>query len=139
VEMRHFADICYVGQGYYLEIALHDGESEPLAALYRDFLTAHDGVYGHAAAAPARIVNLRAVHRVPVAPPAPATPGTGLARAAATAKRSVLIDAVLGAESAQVYRRDVLGVGTAFVGPAIVTGGYHDCGSHRLGSAGRTR
>src|SRR5208282_3566670 len=71
VAIRHFADLCYIGQGYHLEIPLRPTEtgddSEPLSALYRDFLAAHDRVYGYAAQAPARIVNLRAVHRV--APP----------------------------------------------------------------------
>src|SRR5262249_11638755 len=38
--VRHFADVCYIGQGYHLEISLLDGdppgEPDPLGALYRD-------------------------------------------------------------------------------------------------------
>ena len=37
--------------------------SDPLATLYRDFLTLHDRIYGHATEQPAAIVNLRSVHR----------------------------------------------------------------------------
>ncbi len=128
--IRHFADVCYIGQGYHLEIPLRDGappeksqgDPQPLAALYRDFLTAHDRVYGHAAEAPARLVNLRAVHRVappdrPAAPPLPepASPGT-----ATPTHRPVLIDPATGFEDAAVYRREALAAGRRIAGPAIV-------------------
>jgi N-methylhydantoinase A/oxoprolinase/acetone carboxylase beta subunit len=123
VAVRHFADICYIGQGYHLEIALREadppGEPEPLAALYRDFLAAHDRVYGYAAEAPARFVNLRAVHRVATAPLALA----GSARAPAgrpPRTRRVLIDPALGFETAGVHDRASLAPGDAFSGPAIV-------------------
>ena len=46
---------------------LHDDDTDPLGRLYKDFLAAHDRVYGHATEAPARFVNLRSVHRVDVA------------------------------------------------------------------------
>jgi N-methylhydantoinase A/oxoprolinase/acetone carboxylase beta subunit len=128
--IRHFADVCYIGQGYHLEIPLRDGEPrgkshgdpQSLAALYRDFLAAHDRVYGHAAEAPARLVNLRAVHRVappdrPAAPslPEPTPPGT-----ATPPYRRVLIDPATGFEDAAVYRREALTAGQTIAGPAIV-------------------
>jgi N-methylhydantoinase A/oxoprolinase/acetone carboxylase beta subunit len=128
--IRHFADVCYIGQGYHLEIPLRDGEPpgkshadpQPLAGLYRDFLAAHDRVYGHAAEAPARLVNLRAVHRIAppdraAAPslPEPASPGT-----ATPAHRRVLIDPAIGFEDAAVYRREALAAGQHIGGPAIV-------------------
>ncbi len=122
--IRHFADLCHIGQGYHLEIPLRDGEAEPLAALYRDFLAAHDRVYGHAAAAPARFVNLRSVHRV--APPclaaaAPPTPGAVPAeQAAPIGRRLVLIDPAAGFEDAAIYRRADLAAGQVITGPAIV-------------------
>jgi len=119
-EIRHFADICYIGQGYHLEIPIRADASEPLAALYRDFLAAHDRVYGHATEAPARIVNLRAQHRV--APPALATAGPLLRVAPSNRKsrRQVLIDPSSGVETADIYDRAALAVGREFAGPAIV-------------------
>jgi N-methylhydantoinase A/oxoprolinase/acetone carboxylase beta subunit len=127
VAVRHFADLCYIGQGYHLEIPIRPMEtgdaSEPLAALYRDFLAAHDRVYGYAAQAPVRIVNLRAVHRV--APPLLTTAPSPVSDAAPSRPvqrqtRRVLIDPAIGFEIAAIYQRAALEVGQRFVGPAIV-------------------
>ena len=126
-EVRHLADICYIGQGYHLEILLRpgrlDGDADALAALYRDFLAAHDRIYGYAAPAPARIVNLRAVHRVaaPV-PPAPRPPA-GADRSgerSAARRRQVLVDPASGPELAEIYRRTELAAGTSGAGPAVI-------------------
>ena len=64
VETTYFADICYIGQGYHLEVGLDLREQRPLEKLYRDFLVLHDRVYGHSVEAAVRIVNLRSVHRL---------------------------------------------------------------------------
>jgi N-methylhydantoinase A/oxoprolinase/acetone carboxylase beta subunit len=117
--IRYAADVCYVGQGYHLEIPLHDGDPDPLGRLYRDFLAAHDRVYGHATEAPARLVNLRAIHRAEAgaAVPWPATP----ARATAPkGRRPVLIDAAAGFEAAEVYERAALASGMILDGAAII-------------------
>ncbi|HWB49335.1 MAG TPA: hydantoinase/oxoprolinase family protein [Stellaceae bacterium] len=119
VEQRHFADICYVGQGYHLEIPLREDEPAPLRALYRDFLTAHDRVYGYAAEAPARFVNLRAVHRVTLPEPAYARPGPP-AMTRPERYRRVLVDAAAGFETVTVHDRSALAPGTRIAGPAIV-------------------
>jgi N-methylhydantoinase A/oxoprolinase/acetone carboxylase beta subunit len=117
VAVRHFADLCYIGQGYHLEIPLCADDPEPVSALYRDFLAAHDRIYGYAAAAPARFVNLRAVHRVAVTSPV-------LAAAAAAGRtprrRPVLIDAASGFETATIHDRAALAAGERIAGPAIV-------------------
>ena len=78
VEVLHFADVCHVGQGYHLEVAFDPGAGDGLERLYADFLAAHERVHGHAVEAPARFVNLRAVHRqrMPGTPAGP-TAGTG--------------------------------------------------------------
>jgi N-methylhydantoinase A/oxoprolinase/acetone carboxylase beta subunit len=120
---RHFADICYIGQGYHLEIALRDdepyGDQGPLAALYRDFLVAHDRVYGYAAEAPARLVNLRSVHRVSLAAPA-LSPPPAAAAALSEKRRRALFDPAAGFEIAAIYQRASLAAGAAFAGPAIL-------------------
>jgi len=119
VAIRHFADLCYIGQGYHLEIPLGEDEPEPLAALYRDFLAAHDRVYGYAAEAPARFVNLRAVHRVAMQGPTPAAPAAAHSIRPPRTRR-VLIDPAIGFETAAVHDRASLKPGHQFAGPAIV-------------------
>ena len=84
VEVLHFADVCHVGQGYHLEVPFDPDADDGLDRLYADFLAAHERVHGHAVEAPARFVNLRAVHRQRM-PDAPATPRAG-ARAGARAE-----------------------------------------------------
>jgi N-methylhydantoinase A/oxoprolinase/acetone carboxylase beta subunit len=119
VSVRHFADLCYIGQGYHLEIPLREEEPERLVALYRHFLAAHDRVYGYAAEAPARFVNLRAVHRVAMAATALAAPAAAQGTRPPQTRR-VLIDPAIGFETAAVYDRASLAPGQQFAGPAIV-------------------
>ena len=120
ISVRHFADLCYIGQGYHLEVPLREEDPEPLAALHRDFLTAHDRIYGYAAEAPARLVNLRAVHRVVLPAPALATPVPAAGAGRPKRHRLVLIDAAAGFETAAVYDRATLAAETRIAGPAIV-------------------
>ena len=43
VEVSHYADICYIGQSYHLQVPLDAGRRRRLTAgLYRDFQAAHD-------------------------------------------------------------------------------------------------
>jgi N-methylhydantoinase A len=116
VDITYAGDVCYIGQSYHLEIPLDIEAPAPIERLYADFLVHHNRVYGHAVEAPARIVNLRAVHRGPVdgrRPAFAAVVGGGEKPA-----RSVLLgDTVL---EARVFDRDALSVGTVLAGPAIV-------------------
>ena len=102
VEVLHFADICHVGQGYHLEVPFDPGADDGLERLYADFLAAHERVHGHAVEAPARFVNLRAVHRQRM----PAAPATRAAGAAPRARRE---DG--GKESAHAPAADSRGYG----------------------------
>ena len=81
VEILHFADVCHVGQGYFLEVPFDPGADDGIERLYADFLTAHERVHGHAVEAPARFVNIRSVHRQRMAGAAtanaPASGGAG--------------------------------------------------------------
>lgn len=63
---RHvYADVAYVGQSYTLTVPLTlDGTDNGLAQAYRDFEKEHERVNGLATGAPAKIVNLRVVHRI---------------------------------------------------------------------------
>ena len=87
VEILHFADVCHVGQGYFLEVPFDPDADDGIERLHADFLATHERVHGHAVDAPARFVNLRAVHRQRMADSvvatakgrrgSPAGPGTG--------------------------------------------------------------
>ncbi|MDP6705317.1 MAG: hydantoinase/oxoprolinase family protein [Alphaproteobacteria bacterium] len=122
IKVRHYADVCYIGQGYHLEVAVDLDQPAALDRLYQDFLAAHDRIYGYAAASPARIVNLRTVHsaggRAAEAPRAeePERPG----EAAPMAERQILLPAPWGEVAAAVFERDDLAPGVTFRGPAIV-------------------
>jgi N-methylhydantoinase A/oxoprolinase/acetone carboxylase beta subunit len=63
-ELLHFADICYVGQSYFIEVPLEISRIEARGGLddvYRRFRDAHDRIHGHGEEGPARIINLRVV------------------------------------------------------------------------------
>ena len=62
VSVRYFADVCYAGQGYHLEVPLEADAADPFGALTASFYAAHDRTYGYAPQAPIRLVNLRSVH-----------------------------------------------------------------------------
>jgi N-methylhydantoinase A/oxoprolinase/acetone carboxylase beta subunit len=114
----HFADVCYVGQSYHLEVALELTAPEPIARLFADFRAAHDRVYGHATDAPARFVNLRAVHRAEAARVAADAPPPARGAARKGTRRILVADGV--AVDAAIYDRDGLAPGDRFNGPAIV-------------------
>jgi len=117
-QILYFADICYVGQSYHLEIPLTPASGDPLGDAYRDFRVAHDRVYGHSTDAPARIVNLRSIHRSAAAAtkPAPYSPDGTADR---KGERRILTGEG-GALTATIYRRAALASGAILDGPAIV-------------------
>jgi N-methylhydantoinase A/oxoprolinase/acetone carboxylase beta subunit len=121
VRIAYSADVCFIGQSYYLEVPVDTTDPENmLGKLYDGFLAAHERIYGHATRAPARIVNLRSVHRagggLTINEPAP--PAGNTAKPKAT--RKVLLADDRTPVNAAVYDRDALPVGVAIPGPAIV-------------------
>jgi N-methylhydantoinase A len=117
--VSHFADVCYIGQAYSLEVELHASRSDAMDRLTKDFFAAHDRVYGYAPNVPIKIVNVRAVHSI-----------AGLAdldetgwrpKGGAPVKRSAPILVGTGEPvTATVYDRAVLPTGFNFAGPAII-------------------
>jgi N-methylhydantoinase A len=119
VARRYFADVCYAGQGYHLEVPFEPEAASPLAALTTAFFAAHDRTYGYAPKAPIRLVNLRTVHSVSGAEHqedkwAPAV-GPALVRNA-----RILLPERQAAVEAAVYNRAALKPGDTFAGPAII-------------------
>jgi N-methylhydantoinase A/oxoprolinase/acetone carboxylase beta subunit len=112
-EIRHFADVCYIGQSYHLEVPL---ATRGAAAIYDSFLSAHARVYGHSTTVPAKIVNLRSVHRAPSG--SVAIGGTRAPRPAPPRARPIRIAA--GTVQAAIWHRDAFSTATRVPGPAII-------------------
>ena len=118
VAVLHYADVCYVGQSYHLEVQI-TMDGDPVGRIRDEFYSAHDRIYGHAAPAAVQFVNLRAVHEAPAA-------GNGAATAAGAAGdplkgvRRILTERSGGFVEARVYERERMTPGSAIAGPAIV-------------------
>jgi N-methylhydantoinase A/oxoprolinase/acetone carboxylase beta subunit len=120
-QVAYSADVCYIGQSYHLEIALSPATADPLAVLYQAFRAMHDRVYGHGADAPARIVNLRTIHRSAVPKSRSATYAPS-GRSDKAPRRILTADSG-GFINADIYDRRSLAPGVRFTGPAIVEQG----------------
>ena len=120
VAISYFADVCYIGQSYNLEIALDPGDADPAGRLYRDFLEAHDRVYGHSVESPAKIVGVRTVHKAGGSEILDEMRFAASGGPAEIGRRDILVAGDSRFVSATVYDRDALPEGLAFAGPAIV-------------------
>ena len=114
-DVRHFADVCYIGQSYHLEVPLTAPDAE---AIYTAFLAAHERVYGHSTKVPAKLVNLRTVHRsrggtVAVGPSQSPTPR-------APTRRLIRLRDQPDGVAAAIWQRDALTHATRIPGPAII-------------------
>jgi N-methylhydantoinase A/oxoprolinase/acetone carboxylase beta subunit len=69
VQRLTFADLAYAGQSHYIEVPVDLDEPDTLIRAYRDFEAEHERINGHATGAPAKIVNLRVVHRAALPDP----------------------------------------------------------------------
>jgi N-methylhydantoinase A/oxoprolinase/acetone carboxylase beta subunit len=112
-EVSHFADVCYIGQSYHLQVKL---EAIDAATIYATFLTAHARIYGHSTAVPATIVNLRTVHQAFVGTVAThARPGPALRPPSA---RTIRLAG--GPVQATIWQRDAMPPDMLVSGPAII-------------------
>ncbi|MER9567218.1 hydantoinase/oxoprolinase family protein [Mesorhizobium sp. M0571] len=119
VSVSYYADVCYVGQSFYVQIPFHVNEQDPLGRLYNDFVREHERLYGYSNDGAARIVNLRSSHKA-------AQPKSALSLAYEPSgghverpKRTVRFP---GHERMEVsiYQRETLPIGFAFRGGAIL-------------------
>jgi N-methylhydantoinase A/oxoprolinase/acetone carboxylase beta subunit len=118
IQIQYFADLWYVGQSYYLEVALHLEGTEPFRRLYRDFLALHDRIYGYSTEAPVAFVNLRVVHRVGGRETLSET--SYMASSGEPSKPPRRIALAGGSATAEVYEREALSPGFLIEGPAII-------------------
>jgi N-methylhydantoinase A len=120
VTIRYAADMWYRGQSYYLEVPLHLVDPDPIKRLYRDFLAAHDRVYGYATEAPAGIVNLRTIHSAAGSDSLDVGTYKPNGSAPEKGRRSIRVAGEPHPLEARVLDREALPVGFEFEGPAIV-------------------
>jgi N-methylhydantoinase A len=120
VERSYFADVCYVGQSHTLEVPIEVQGPEPIGRLYAEFIAAHDRVFGHSTHSPARVVNLRAVHRARQAAPAVLARHKASGAAGRKVPRKILLPGSEQPVAVEVYERDMIGPDTTLVGPAII-------------------
>ena len=116
---RYFADVCYAGQAYHLEVPLEPDAADPFAALVASFHAAHDRTYGFAPDAPVRLVNLRTVHRA-AAGAEPPEAWAPVGRSALRRHAKILLPEYKTSVEAAVYDRAAMKAGDTFTGPAIV-------------------
>lgn len=119
VEISYAADLCYIGQSYWLEVPLDPRAPDPVGAAYEAFLRAHDRVYGHSMRLPAKFVNLRAVHR---SRGGAVAGGVGLhdARAGAPTMRPVRMRQNSAPTPAAIWQRSAIRPTDAIRGPAVI-------------------
>jgi N-methylhydantoinase A len=120
VTVSYYADLCYVGQSYNLEIPLRLEEQDIGQRLYRDFLEAHDRVYGHSVENPVRIVALRAVHRAGGSETIEEMRFAPTDEPVELGRREIVVAGEGGPVEATVYRREAMPEGFSFSGPSIV-------------------
>jgi N-methylhydantoinase A len=119
IERRYYADVCYVGQSYHIEVPV-DLDGDSIAALKQKFYAAHDRVYGHSVEGAVQLVNVRAVHRAHATHAGVADTHFVAAGPARKGVRRILTELSGGFVEAAVYARERLAPGTEFDGPAIV-------------------
>ncbi len=119
VAVSYAADLCYIGQSYWLEVPFDPQATDPVGDAYAAFLVAHDRVYGHAMQLPAKFVNLRAVHRSrggSVAGGAGAQHGADVP----PATRLIRVRQQTQPVQAAIWQRAAIKPGQAIPGPAII-------------------
>ena len=118
-ELLRFADLCYDGQSFHLEVPVDLEHSDPLGALRQAFHETHDRVFGQSSDGPVRVVNLRVVRQSRANPHRAKIELPSVFAAGSTEKREVSLPAV-GRVMATVLRRDTLPAGYTIAGPVIM-------------------
>lgn len=119
VEIRYFADVCFVGQSHYLEV-LFEPSKDTARQLHDGFREAHQRVFGHASDTPVQIVNLRAIHRSGGATVHDEAAVHDASVKARKGTRHIVVPGSEGPLEAAIYYREGLVAGTKLAGPAVL-------------------
>jgi len=120
ITRQYFADVCYIGQAYTIEVPLRLEDATPLEQLYSDFLELHARIYGHSTRTPARIVNLRSVHQAGGLDALDKQDDTSSVGTPRKGARPILVSGAPEFVSAQVLDRAAMSTGFSFRGPAVI-------------------
>jgi N-methylhydantoinase A/oxoprolinase/acetone carboxylase beta subunit len=120
VTISHHADLCYVGQSYYLDIPIDLSTAADLSRVYRDFLQAHEKTYGHSVDGPVRVVNLRTVHRAYAGSLRQEAPAAEVDRGEQSSTRTIIVPQAPEGIEAAIWRRASIAADQVIQGPAIV-------------------
>jgi N-methylhydantoinase A len=120
VTTNYFADVCYIGQSYTIEVPLHLDGGQPLSVLYEDFLKLHARIYGYSTRGPARIVNLRSVHQAGGTESSRGDAHRPDSGAPVKGTRNIVVAGSPEFVEAKVFDRLSLPVGATFEGPAVL-------------------
>lgn len=121
VLVSYAVDICYIGQAYTLEVPFSFDNHEPIKSAYENFVAAHERVYGFALRNPARVVNVRTVHRALHEGDTAAKRGVAVGMSQTSQKsRPALFANMRGFVPTTVVRRETLTAKSRLQGPAIV-------------------
>jgi len=118
-ELLRFADLCYEGQSFHLEVPIDLENPDPIGVLRQTFYETHDRVLGQSTNGPVRVVNLRVVRRTRARS---ATTEINLPSELAVdtaVNREIHLPGV-GKISAAVIRRDDLPAGYRTIGPVVI-------------------
>lgn len=120
VSTQHFADICYIGQSYSIEVPFEPGEPDLPGQLYARFMAAHDRIYGHATKVPAKITAVRTVCRAGGSESIPEMRFEPKPGAIEIGKSDILVEGTSKRVTATLLDRECMPAGYTFSGPAVL-------------------
>lgn len=127
VEMARSIDMCYSGQGHYVEVPLPSRGliNKPKKEISDSFHELHKTKYGHRLAARVRVINVRlkAIGKLKDIPIEETKSGRNVPLAAVKPRRNVYIDGQF--IDCPIYEREKLLCGNMIHGPAIVEEPQH--------------
>ena len=127
IEFIRSLDMCYEGQGHYVEVPFPDGEirEDARVEIVNAFHRLHEIKYGHRIDAPPRVINVRlkAVGNIKDVQTREVEAGKAVPRGAFKTPRQVYL--VGGFVECQIYDRSRLLCGNVIEGPAIVEEPLH--------------
>jgi N-methylhydantoinase A len=120
VAVTHYADVCFIGQSYTLEVQIDPKRADFKDQVYNSFLEAHERVYGHAFKAPAKITALRAVHQAGGSDTLNEMRLTPSGEQVDLPPRRIYLSGMTETMEARVLARDAMPEGFRFAGPALI-------------------
>ncbi|MEZ5856199.1 MAG: hypothetical protein R3D67_16150 [Hyphomicrobiaceae bacterium] len=119
-EKAYAADVGYIGQSHFIEVPFEPNAKQPLARLYEDFESLHERINGLRTASPAKIVNLRTVHRARLTAPTFKSPERDRSQPSLKGQRQVYFPGSTHALTTAIHDRERVSAGTHIDGPAII-------------------